>query len=198
MTKVIRRDLSNMSSCTQNSLDAVDNAIENVINSLNSFVNDTKDSLKGDAWDAIRKKVNTYSSILKSLRAKSYFLKVHTVDANNKMDAYVSPYTVIDTSEKEKIESNITFFQTQLNNVVATLRNLLSQSKNLGDFASSIGRCYSSIANYQKLIETNEKLLEKINGLEEMDSSLCGFIEIFNGQNQEISNNIFSIPISKI
>lgn len=163
MALVNKSDLNSV----KNSLSYLETIISennNLINVINLFSTNSKEKLKGSAYDSVRNKLELYIDALKKQNAICDNLRQNIISTNNQMINYMEEYSSLDDSNIETVRSSITKAKSEIN----IINKLISQTSD----SQYIAQLRTAIEALNKDIERLEKLLKKLEGLQPEDDSL--------------------------
>ena len=155
---------------------------------LHSFINGTTETLKGPAYDAARKKAESYMTTLATRARLATELASSLQAALSSMSSYMDGYSELDDSKLPEIES-------QMSSIRATINQIIH---NYNNTEGSTGGYSSLIAPYEAQYQELEKLKQKLEGLAGADSAAYGKLGSLAAEVTSYQTNIASIQASSI
>lgn len=193
MGKIIKSDL--LSSSINNMISSLESDItdtDNIIKSLNSFIENTKEKLKGKGYDAARAKAAAYIPILNNRKAIAQNLKSAISSAKSTMLAYMENYDSLDDSKLAETTTKLEQASYDLQQARNAYNDIKAQSSGND---TNYQKYIDSINYYQNLYEELKKLNDKLKHLSQTDISAYSAI---NSVSQNIANYKSSVSSIKV
>lgn len=163
MTKIVKNDLVNSNINEMiSSLDLDITDTDKVIEILSSFVEETTTELISPSYDAARKKIESYITILNKRKEIAQNLKSAISYAVNNMNSYMEDSDFLDDSNLQDITSKLNQVSFNLEKAYASLKD--ETSENYKD-------CINAVVSYQSLYDELIKLKDKLVNLAPTDES---------------------------
>ncbi len=145
-------------------LETIVNENNSLINTINLFIANSKNELKGSAYDGVRNKLSLYIDALQKQNTICEVLKQNIMSTNNQMNNYMEEYNSLDDSNIGTVRAAINKAKSQIN----IINNMISGSTD-SQYISELRRAIDALS---KDVERLEKLLRKLEGLQPEDSEL--------------------------
>lgn len=155
---------------------------------LHSFINGTTEILTGPAYDAARKKAESYMSTLDTRSRLATELAASLQAALSSMAGYMDGYSELDDSKLPEIENQMSSIRATINQIIYNYNNTQGSS----------GGYSSLIAPYEAQYQELDKLKQKLEGLAGADSAAYGKLGSLTGQISSYETNISMMNTSSI
>lgn len=148
----------------------------NLINAINSFIDDSTTTLKGKSYDAARQKLGLYLEDIKARQNIATELATAISNGAASMAGYMEGYSKLDDSEIDEIEAEIKSLESKISVARQTVYNI-NQSNEDSENLVSVSYYMQQISSYESAIEELKKELDKLINLEAADSSAFSGVE---------------------
>lgn len=148
----------------------------NLINAINSFIDDSTTTLKGKSYDAARQKLGLYLEDIKARQNIATELATAISNGAASMAGYMEGYSKLDDSEIDEIEAEIKSLESKISVARQTIYNI-NQSNEDSENLVSVSYYMQQISSYESAIEELKKELDKLINLEAADSSAFSGVE---------------------
>ncbi len=148
----------------------------NLINAINSFIDDSTTTLKGKSYDAARQKLGLYLEDIKARQNIATELATAISNGAASMAGYMEGYSKLDDSEIDEIEAEIKSLESKISVARQTIYNI-NQSNEDSENLVSVSYYTQQISSYESAIEELKKELDKLINLEAADSSAFSGVE---------------------
>ena len=142
----------------------------NLINAINSFIEDSTTTLKGKSYDAARQKLGLYLADIKSRQSIATELATAISEGAASMAGYMEGYSKLDDAEIDEIEAEIRSLESKISGARQTIYNI-NQSNENSENLVSVSYYTQQISTWESAIEELKKELDKLVNLEAADSS---------------------------
>ena len=142
----------------------------NLINAINSFIEDSTTTLKGKSYDAARQKLGLYLADIKSRQSIATELATAISEGAASMAGYMEGYSKLDDAEIDEIEAEIRSLESKISGARQTIYNI-NQSNENSENLVSVSFYRQQISTWESAIEELNKDLDKLVNLEAADSS---------------------------
>ena len=142
----------------------------NLINAINSFIEDSTTTLKGKSYDAARQKLGVYIADIKSRQSIATELATAISEGAASMAGYMEGYSKLDDAEIDEIEAEIRSLESKISGARQTIYNI-NQSNENSENLVSVSYYRQQISTWESAIEELKKELDKLVNLEAADSS---------------------------
>lgn len=142
----------------------------NLINAINSFIEDSTTTLKGKSYDAARQKLGLYLADIKSRQSIATELATAISEGAASMAGYMEGYSKLDDAEIDEIEAEIRSLESKISGARQTIYNI-NQSNENSENLVSVSYYRQQISTWESAIEELKKELDKLVNLEAADSS---------------------------
>ncbi len=196
MAVIYSSDLSSAnSSSSLNTLIECSSKAKELSNKIKSFIDSSTKKLKGNGYDAIRKKLSLYVEALEKESIVLENLANGIKTANNEMISYMQGHTELDdslvpelTNNLDDLKKNLSFLESYTVKEVEVNGEMKEEKIQNGNF-TQIEDCKNSITELSKKIE----LLEGLEGASSGAWSKIGQIE---GDINSVKNAVSGLTIS--
>ena len=148
----------------------------NLINAINSFIDDSTTTLKGKSYDVARQKLGLYLEDIKARQNIATELATAISNGAASMAGYMEGYSKLDDSEIDEIEAEIKSLESKISVARQTIYNI-NQSNEDSENLVSVSYYTQQISSYESAIEELKKELDKLINLEAADSSAFSGVE---------------------
>lgn len=148
----------------------------NLINAINSFIDDSTTTLKGKSYDVARQKLGLYLEDIKARQNIATELATAISNGAASMAGYMEGYSKLDDSEIDEIEAEIKSLESKISVARQTVYNI-NQSNEDSENLVSVSYYMQQISSYESAIEELKKELDKLINLEAADSSAFSGVE---------------------
>lgn len=169
---------------------------QNLINSINSFIEGTKSSLTGKGYDMARQKMAMYTQDLKVRKQIAMDLANAISQGASSLLGYMEEFSKLDDSEILELENEIRKLDCNIANARATLRKIVLNSDEDDD--KSIGYYRRQISYWENAKKELDRKLEKLIGLAAADGAAFAGVESVGDQVAQYGASIDGISISSI
>lgn len=142
----------------------------NLINAINSFIEDSTTTLKGKSYDAARQKLGLYLADIKSRQSIATELATAISEGAASMAGYMEGYSKLDDAEIDEIEAEIRSLESKISGARQTIYNI-NQSNENSENLVSVSYYTQQISTWESAIDELKKELDKLVNLEAADSS---------------------------
>lgn len=150
-------------------LEAEANDTTQLINAINSFIEESTITLKGKGYDAARQKLSLYLEDIKSRQKIATELASAISEGAASLSSYMEGYSKLDDSEINEIE-------TEISSARQTIYNI-KQNNQDSEEPVSINYYTEQISSWESIIEELKKKLDKLVNLESADVSAFSGVE---------------------
>lgn len=165
---------------------------DKVINAINNFVTTSTSTLRGEAYDAARKKIESYISILEQRKSLAKELSQAISSALSSMSAFMGEYSELD-------DSQIVEIKTEINNINSTMEQITySYNQAIASGTEVNYNINSVLSPYITAGQELSKLLEKLLILGAIDDMAYAGIESVASLTASYSATINSIEETSI
>ena len=199
MAKIYNIDLQNANNSASVSL--LQNLSQESIQmceKISSFIEQSKQSLVGGGYDAVRTKLSLYIDAFKIQSQVYNNLYSNIISSNNSMSNFMEGYTELDDSKLDEIKANLIDAKSTLNYLTSyriTNRSEMEEDENISPIYQRNGS--SELINfYSSTINELEKICEKLVQLQEKDNQYFSNISVVNDDIQSYSNSVNNISTS--
>lgn len=169
---------------------------QNLINSINSFIEGTKSSLTGKGYDMARQKMAMYTRDLKVRKQIAMDLANAISQGASSLLGYMEEFSKLDDSEILELENEIRKLDYNIANARATLQKIVLNSDEDDD--KSIGYYRRQISYWENAKKELDRKLEKLIGLAAADGAAFARVESVGDQVAQYGASIDGISISSI
>lgn len=169
----------------------------NLINAINSFIDDSTTTLKGKSYDAARQKLGLYLEDIKARQNIATELATAISNGAASMAGYMEGYSKLDDSEIDEIEAEIKSLESKISVARQTIYNI-NQSNEDSENLVSVSYYMQQISSYESAIEELKKELDKLINLEAADSSAFSGVESACESVVKYSASVEGIKVSSI
>lgn len=196
MAVVFSSDLSDGSiSSIVSMLEAEADDAQNLINAINSFIEGTRNSLTGKAYDMARQKMSMYTQDLKVRKQVAMDLAKAISQGASSLLEYMEEYSKLDDSEMIELENEITKLDNSIYSARGTIKKIMDNSEEDQKFISY----YRSQINYWENTKKDlERKLEKLVNLASADRAAFAGVEAVGNQVEQYGASVDGISISSI
>ena len=197
MAKAVKSELSGGSIAGMISLlEGEATNTDNLISSINSFINDSTSTLVGESYNAVRQKLGLYLQDVQTRQKISAELATAISQGAASLESYMEEFAVLDDSEIQDIESEINNLNTQISNARATISRLSSTS---GEGTTIDTSTYSQqISSWEATKTELERKLDKLINLGGADSAAFGQVQSLAGEVAKYGASVDGIQVSSI
>lgn len=157
-------------------LEAEANDTTQLINAINSFIEESTITLKGKGYDAARQKLSLYLEDIKSRQKIATELALAISEGAASLSSYMESYSKLDDSEIDEIETEISSLETKISSARQTIYNIKQNNQDSED-PVSINYYTEQISSWESIIEELKKKLDKLINLESADASAFSGVE---------------------
>lgn len=172
------------------------NDTQNLYSAVNGFIEGTKATLTGPAYDAAREKMVLYLQDIKSRQATAAALASAISQGASSLASYMGEYAVLDDKDIPEIEAQIKNLEKQIESARQTISALRSSSNEKEK--ESIGHYEQQISAWEATKKELEKKLERLKGLAGADSAAFGSTASASSQVAQLTASVAGIKVSKI
>ena len=169
---------------------------QQLINSINGFIDGTKSSLTGKAYDLARQKMSMYVEDLKMRKSVASQLASAISAGASSLSGYMEEFSMLDDSEMEEIVDQINKLKVQISGAKQTINSLLSSTESV-DY-KNIWKYRGQISIWESIKSDLERKLDKLVGLQSADASAFGGVEAAGSNVAKYGASIDGISISSI
>lgn len=167
---------------------------ETLINTLTNLVDDTSSELKGVGFDAVRKQVSCYITVLNERKKAAESLKDSITSGVSTMNSFMGTYDILDDSELSTIITEINDIEGTINQIEYNYRNGAYKNED-GNNKCSLS---SLLGSYRTQLAELKKLKEKLSQLSSTDSKAFSNIETSSDMVVTYKTSVSEIQESKI
>ena len=157
-------------------LEAEVNDTTQLINAINSFIEDSTITLKGKSYDAAKQKLGLYLEDIKSRQLIATELANAISQGAASLSSYMESYSKLDDSEIGEIEAEISNLERKISGARQTIYNI-KQNNQDGENLVSISYYTQQISSWESTMEELKKGLDKLVNLKAADSSAFSGVE---------------------
>lgn len=177
MAVVIKGDLSG--AVISNSialLEAEVNDTTQLINAINTFINDSTTTLIGKAYDAARQKLSLYLEDIRTRQTIATQLVSAISEGAASLSSYMDIYSELNDSEIDEIEAEIKSLESKISGAKQTIYNI-NQSNQDSENPVNTGYYTEQISSWESIIVELKKKLDKLINLQSADASAFSGVE---------------------
>lgn len=188
--------VSSNNSATLKNLEQEHDQAKKLMESLRTFSLESLKTLKGNSWDAIRKKLQMYIDVCKTRIALIDIMKASIEKANNSLINYMDIYSELNTA-------NLAELKAEFNQYTRSINNLKSQAKNSTKTPGTekLNNSLKFLNNMQSLMASQNLInakIKKLEGLEEADGIAYNYLLEDSTQISNYKNQVSNIRLSHL
>ena len=154
------------------SLEEVTEFSKNLIEVINSFIEDSKDKLTGEGYEKVRERLEFYCSALETQQKLSKIVQNNFTIGNNLMIKFMGDFSNLDNADLESIQNTL---YTVKNNIYELQNriNVLEQEEDGGD---TLRELKQKLEEWKAIAKQYQILVEKLECLDNTDSSILSYL----------------------
>lgn len=197
MAVVFSSDLSDGSiSSIISMLEAEADDAQSLIDAINSFIEGTRNSLTGKAYDMARQKMSMYTQDLKVRKQVAMDLAKAISQGASSLLEYMEEFFKLDDSEIIELENEISKLDSSIYSARGTIKKIMDNSEE--DDQKFISYYRSQINYWENTKKDLERKLEKLVNLASADRAAFARVEAVSNQVEQYGASIDGISISSI
>lgn len=197
MAVVFSSDLSDGSiSSIVSMLEAEADDAQSLIDAINSFIEGTRNSLTGKAYDMARQKMSMYTQDLKVRKQVAMDLAKAISQGASSLLEYMEEFFKLDDSEIIELENEIRKLDSSIYSARGTIKKIMDNSEE--DDQKFISYYRSQINYWENTKKDLERKLEKLVNLASADRAAFARVEAVSNQVEQYGASIDGISISSI
>ena len=197
MAVVFSSDLSDGSiSSIISMLESEADDAQSLIDAINSFIEGTRNSLTGKAYDMARQKMSMYTQDLKVRKQVAMDLANAISQGASSLLEYMEEFFKLDDSEIIELENEIRKLDSSIYSARGTIKKIMDNSEE--DDQKFISYYRSQINYWENTKKDLERKLEKLVNLASADRAAFARVEAVSNQVEQYGASIDGISISSI
>lgn len=197
MARVVKADLTGGISTLVSSLKNDDKDTTNLLNAINSFINDSQSSLVGVGYDTARKKMGLYLENVQTRRNLSSSLASAISQGASSLASYMEEFDVLDDSQIMEIEQEIKKLRSKISGAKQTINRIIA-SNLVSERPISTSWYYQQISSWESTIKELNRKLDKLLGLGGADGAAFSQVSSLGGDVAKYDASIQGIKVSSI
>ena len=167
MPKIYKSDIETVTAFTNTSLGNEASDATQLINKINSFIQESANVLSGEGWDKERMVLSQYVTLLEERISVSDSLINAITSANEMMASYMESDEVIDDAKLEELYKSLANNQNLINQYIADSKSTGVNNDNLiNNYYDVIDRLNLQVDRLERLVPTDNSAYAKLQGID--------------------------------
>ena len=191
---VSRGDLKQASSAAKSGLESISLSSSNASSQISSFIEDSKQHLKGTGFDYVRARLSMYQAAIEKLTSLCETLANNIVAANNQM-INATQGLDLNTDNIEELEQRVR----QIESLISWYKEVIVVDESVSEEQRQYAVRNQQLADYysEVLTEINERL-DLLRNLSTISDEAAAVLENVGADLTSYSSNVSSITVASI